>query len=432
MKSSMKLSLVTVLLVLSGSAIAQTEVPVNEYKITVNQAVEYAISGNLSLRQSQIQLESSQRAKDNSWNSLLPNIRGSASYSNNLSQSTASQSLTLSANANFALSPALYTAVNGARLNYENQLIAFENAKRTLEKNVRSTYYSLLYQQANLSLLESNVTSTKNQYNTNLRKYNVGALPRLDVLTAQYNYQNAESTLASQKLNFENSKNSFKQLLGIPFDAELVLDGSLDDFLNIGEISLEGIQTASANVKTLEKQLEIAENSLLATRFSAWGPSITAGISYSYAGNDRTGDWAFADNGPNLSLGASIPLDGYLPWSSGSQSIQNQKANVANLELQLESAKLTQQMNIQMYLNQVNLERSNISLRQQSISVAQQTYSMTVDAYNRGSKDLLALQTSSNNLLQAKVNLQLEAYNMANALLNLEDVAGIPFGTLGK
>ena len=85
----------------------------------------------------------------------------------------------------------------------------------------------------------------------------------------------------------------------------------------------------SNTVAGLEKQLEMAEMSLLATRFSAYGPSLSAGISYTYAGKDMNeGEFVWGDNGPNLSVSASIPLDGFLPWSSGAQSIVNQKEKI--------------------------------------------------------------------------------------------------------
>ncbi len=405
-----------------------------KYNLTVDDAVDFAIKGNLSLKQSQLSLDQAKRASDNSWNSLIPSIRGSASYSNDLSSSSTGQSVSVGASANFSLTPSIYTSIQNALLSYQQQEITYDEAKRTVELSVRKAYYSLLYQKSYISLLESEVTSSRTQYNTNQRKYNAGALARLDVLSAQYAYQNAQTSLASQQNSYTNSLNSFKQILGLPVDAEVTLEGSLDAFLTVGDISLEGLEIKSNSVKSLEKQLEMADMNLLATRFSAYGPSLSAGITYTYSGSNRAGDGSFdwGAGGPSLSVSASIPLDGFLPWSSGSQSVQNQKENIENLNLQLENAKQNQLMNIQNYLSQIELEKSNISLRQKSITIAQQTYSLSLDAYNKGTKDIIALQSAQNDLLSAKVNLQLEAYNMAVALLNLEDAAGLEYGTLEK
>lgn len=435
MSFAKKLALLGIVLLLHGFAFGQIkEGELKKYQLTVDQAVELAIQGNLSLKQSQLALDQAKRSRDYSWNSLVPSIRGSASYNNDLSSTAAgSQSISLGLQASFALTPSIYTTIQNAVLSYQQQEITFDSAKRSVEMSVRKAYYSLLYQKSYISLLESEVTSSRNQYNTNQRKYNAGALARLDLLSAQYAYQNAQTNLATQQNAYANALNSFKQILGLPVDAEITLEGSLDSFLNLGPVSLEGIEVKSNTVAGLEKQLEMAEMSLLATRFSAYGPSLSAGISYTYAGKDMNeGEFVWGDNGPNLSVSASIPLDGFLPWSSGAQSIANQKEKIENLNFQLENAKQNQLMNIQSYLNQIELERSNIALRQQSITIASQTYKLTQDAYNQGTKDILSLQSAQNSLLSARVNLQLEAYNMAVVVLNLEDALGLPYGTFGK
>jgi outer membrane protein TolC len=435
MSFAKKLALLGIVLLLHGFAFGQIkEGELKKYQLTVDQAVDLAIQGNLSLKQSQLALDQAKRSRDYSWNSLVPSIRGSASYNNDLSSTAAgSQSISLGLQASFALTPSIYTTIQNAVLSYQQQEITFDSAKRSVEMSVRKAYYSLLYQKSYISLLESEVTSSRNQYNTNQRKYNAGALARLDLLSAQYAYQNAQTNLATQQNAYANALNSFKQILGLPVDAEITLEGSLDSFLNLGPVSLEGIEVKSNTVAGLEKQLEMAEMSLLATRFSAYGPSLSAGISYTYAGKDMNeGEFVWGDNGPNLSVSASIPLDGFLPWSSGAQSIANQKEKIENLNFQLENAKQNQLMNIQSYLNQIELERSNIALRQQSITIASQTYKLTQDAYNQGTKDILSLQSAQNSLLSARVNLQLEAYNMAVVVLNLEDALGLPYGTFGK
>ena len=128
----------------------------------------------------------------------------------------------------------------------------------------------------------------------------------------------------------------------------------------------------------------------------------------------------------------SVPLDGWLPWSTGAQSIASRQDAIATLKLQLENAKTTVAANTQSYLRKIQQCKASISLRQTSIDLAQKTYDMTLTAYNHGTKDLMSLQTASDNLLQAKVNLMSEAYTLASAILDLENIVGVDFGTLNK
>jgi len=397
-------------------------------ELTVDNAVQRAVQGNIGLKENAITLNAYKRASDYSWNSVSPTITAAAGYSNPNTSDTSS--FYLRGSVNVGLSASLYTAIQTAKLNYEKGQLDYDSAVRTVELSVRKSYNALLYEQENNNLLERNVASAKKQYESNLAKYNSGALSQLDVLNTQVTYQNSQLSLASAKVNWENDMATFKQLLGIPLETNITLNGSLQDILKTSDITLDGITQKSSTVISLEKQIEIAETALTATRFSAYGPSVSLGWSYQPTTTSLdTSTWN--DNG-SLSIGVSIPLDGWLPWSTGAQSIAFRQDAIATLKLQLENAKTTVAANTQSYLRKIQQCKASISLRQTSIDLAQKTYDMTLAAYNHGTKDLMSLQTASDNLLQAKVNLMSEAYTLASAILDLENIVGVDFGTLNK
>jgi outer membrane protein len=228
---------------------------------------------------------------------------------------------------------------------------------------------------------------------------------------------------------------SFKQLLNMDLGTEITLSGSLDDVLALGSVTLgsaklDDLVEKSLSVASLEKQVESARNSLTASRFSAYGPTINAG--WTYQPTIKSSDTSNAADSGSLTLSATIPLDGWLPWSTGSDNVATANDTVKNLELQLENAKTTAKVNIQNYSRQIDQAQSTIQSLQANINLAQQSYDMTLEAYNHGTKDLLSLQTASDSLLQAKVSLKSEAYTLIKAVLNLENTSGVPFGTLGK
>ncbi len=399
--------------------------------LTVDQAVDYAIEGNLSLKQDSISLSAAERAKKYSWNSVSPSINATASLSKTLGSDNPT-SISVGGAINIGLSPSLYTSIQSAKISYEQEKISYETAQRTIELNVRTAFYSLLYEKENIKLLNDNMTNAQRQYNQNLAKYNRGTLSSLDVLTAQVSYQSAQLSYESALITYQNDISSFKQTIGLDQTTEVELSGSLEDILNIGEISLDNVEQKSSTIESLEKQLELAENALLATRFSAWGPTITAGYSYTVTGNTDTGLKPQDDYLGMVSLGATIPLDGFLPWSTGAQSIATQKDTIEKLKLQIEDAKTTQELTVQTYMNQIKQTQSNITLRKSSVDLAKRTYDMTVDAYNHGTKDLLTLQTAANSMLSEQVNLMSDAYSLISTILKLEDAIGVPFGELIK
>ena len=212
-----------------------------------------------------------------------------------------------------------------------------------MELDVRKNYYSLLYKIEEISLKEKSLETSKNQYESNLAKYKRGTLSRLDVLSAQVSYQNDQLELKSLNAEMENSIASFKRLVGLPQETKISLSGSFENILNLKNISIEGMELNSFSVESLQKQIDSSKNSLLASRFTAYGPSLSASYSYNYSSIDDGGsNWD--DNG-TLSLQASIPLDGFLPWSNSSLNIQSKKDSVKSLELELEDAKVSLEVN---------------------------------------------------------------------------------------
>ncbi|MBR1910986.1 MAG: TolC family protein [Treponema sp.] len=411
----------------------------NAVTLTVDDAVDHALEGNLSIKQSDIALRTSQRAKTFSWNSVAPSVSVNAQISKSLPATgllkndadySKDPTISIGGSVNMKLHPSVGTTVKGASLNYEKQQLDYNTAVRTVELNVRETFYGILFEQENISLLEKNLETAKEIYGSNVTKYNKGLLPRLDVLNSQLSYQNAKTSLESAKVTLENDKSVFKQLLGLDLDTDITLDGSLDDILSIDDISIDELSNHSSEVASIEKEIQIANNNLLAARLSAYGPTLSG--SYSYNLNKSLSDGADWMHGGTLSVGVSIPLDGFMPWSSGVQSIANQKDNIESLKLKLENAKLSLKINCQSYMNKINQLQSTISLRRQSIDYAKQSYDLTLDAYNNGKKDILTLQNASDSLFQARVNLKSEAYSLIKVILELENTIGVPFGTLSK
>ena len=134
----------------------------------------------------------------------------------------------------------------------------------------------------------------------------------------------------------------------------------------------------------------------------------------------------------NYSLGLSIPLDGYMPWSSGALSVANQKANLEKLKLSLEDSKTSLAIKIRSSYNTIKQAQTQLDMYEKNVTLMQRTYDMTLAAYNAGSKDLLSLQTAADNLAGAKNTLQNQRYTIISAILDLENTLGVPFGTLGE
>ena len=401
----------------------------NIRKLTVDDAVILAADNNISLQRQRISLNTLEKKKDTSWNGISPSLSASGNMSIPFEENS-KMSYSISASASLNFTPSLFSAIKTAKLNYENGVTSYENAVRTVELNVRKVFCNLLYTKENIQLQERKLETAKSLYESNLAKYNRGQLSELDLLNSQYNYESTIPTLQSLQINYDNSIATFKQTLGLNQSEEIELVGNIEDFLNIGKIEInKNIEEVPA-VKTILANMELAKTQLLATRFSAWGPSLSASYSYGKSGNFESSDLRTTGNALSLSL--RIPLDGFLPWSNGALSIANQKANLQDLELQLKEKKESTELEIQNSIKKIEQAQAQLNVLENNVELAQKRYNMTLTAYNHGSKDLLTLQNASDALMTARDNLSSQKIKIFSAILDLENTLGVPFGTLGK
>lgn len=400
----------------------------NVKKITVDDAVILAADNNINLHRQKLSLDLTEKKNKYSWNGISPSVSLTGSMNKPIEQDEFSYSFSGSVSLRFT--PSLYTSIKAAKLNFESGKTSYEEAVRSIELNVRKLFYSLLYTQETIVLQNRNMETAKKRYYNNKERYNRGQLSELDLIQSQYSYESLLPNIESSMIAYENSIASFKQLLGIPQNQSVELVGKLEDAIPPDTFSIDLDIEEIPSVKKIEKQIEAAKNQLLATRFSAWGPTLSASYSYGKSGTKDSDE--LMTNGNVISLNVSIPLDGYLPWSNGALSVESQKASLADLELQLENEKTTVQLTIQNSMKNIMQKQSQMDLIKRNVEIAQKSYDMTLTAYNHGSKDLMTLQNSADSLKTAQLNLQSQIYNLISAVLDLENTLGLPFGTLGN
>ena len=180
--------------------------------------------------------------------------------------------------------------------------------------------------------------------------------------------------------------------------------------------------------RSRKNKLELAKTAVLASRLNAYAPTLSAGYRIQ---RSKTGNADAVDSG-TLSASVTIPLDSLFPWSSSAQNVASAKDSVENIELQIEDAKTSLKVSTDSYLRSIAQSKSSITSLQASVNLAKETYDMTLTAYQRGSKDLLSLQNALDDVLAAQVNLKSEVYSLISSILELENVIGVPFGTLIK
>ena len=395
--------------------------------LTLEECISLAKENNLSIKVHKNTLNDLKRKNETSWNSVSPSIKGEAAFQDDFVNKT--ESFAISGSLGLTLSTNLYSTIKGAKLNYENGLLTYNQAVKQIEMSVWKTFYDLIYKTEYFSFQSQNLLTAKKNYEQNLEKFKNGKISELDVMSSRVSYEQKKPVLEEARIDLTNNLELFKNIIGVDFDDEIKLDGSLDFLLELKDIKLPPKENPSPDVQAAKFAVEIAENNLLAQRFSSYSPVITGTYKYGQALNIDNSLW---NEISSLSVGVSIPLDSYLPWSSSAVSINSKKESLESAKLNLEDAEKSIRVNTENALRKINQIISMLEVSKETVALAKKTYEMTETAYNYGKTDFLTLQNASDNVLNAEVSLKNQAKTLMETLLDTEYLLGLEFGTILK
>lgn len=401
-------------------------------------AVRLALESNLSLKSGRIELGKAERARNSTWNSLLPSIDASATLTRSNEEPAvpglSPWNMALQVEASLPLGLAKLSSVRATILDYESGRIDYETAERQLERDVRKAFYALLLSRESIRLAERRLETAERQYQNALKNYQAGNAPKLDALTAQVAAENLKPELEDQRVSYASALMSFQLLLGLEPGGELSLKGEIEaeprsfDPAELCRTCLDG----RLDIRRLEKQVQIKENDKRLKDRSAYTPTLTASASYAPAANDpfaskRSGDWT--DNGL-LTLSVSIPLDGFVPGSADQVASAAARDEVEIARIALRQARQKAEAEIKSAI--LGLEKSLRAMDALALNVtrAREALDLTETSYRAGALNLLEVQSASDELQKAELLLLKEKYNYLSGLIDLSYALNITLGDL--
>jgi outer membrane protein TolC len=417
MKRSLPLCVILIILCFT-EARGQTVLP--QSNLTVDEAVRIALDNNLELRRSTLEAAGKKRASDRSWNSLLPSLSASAGISHPgsltgpVSPERNEWTPGLSLSASLSVTTAVIENIKKARADYEAGLLSHELAKQELELQVRKLFYQILLLQANKELMSQSLESARARYEESRALAGVGQASRLDELSARVDLENQRPQARSAETAYANALDSFKAVLGIAQETNLLLQGSLeyDGTVAAGENSGGDFLEAAAlrqGIKALEAQ-----------RKAAWHEAYMPNLRFSWNANPLYSNEAWNDSNGSFSITLGINIDNFLPWSAAKTQIDTLDDSIQSSQLQLAESLRSREDRIRQYERTINQSRETIEALTLNVELAESTYEMYGEAYRQGAADYQSLRNAGDSLLQAKYQVQQEYYNFIAAALDLD------------
>lgn len=443
--------------------------------LTVEDAVNYALKNNQSLKSAAIDLEIKKRANSNSWNTFLPSasLSGTLARSNDIdtikssiessaafpaflqgastpyglegglkaveqvdsskliddmygSEETALWHPVGSLSFSWAFNAAMLKSISATKKQYEAGLISWEQSVRETEVNIKKMFYGILLAQENLKIQKESMRNAEARWHQAEINYRNGTVPRLSVLNSQVTYENMKPTILSAENSLKQTKETFGFLLGLPYGTKIDLTGTIETSyvdVNADELFKKYVEQNN-EIKSLKKNIELIKTGIDATYLSTFTPSLAVSFGLQPTVSNITKNWFDKDNyseGGNLTITLAYSnLFDMLPWSSNMQKLKDSKQQLAQAEIGLEQLYQNAEIEVHKLCDNLTVSRANIEAMRNNVTLAQEAYDSTLKAYNNGTQELLAVRDSESSLNQARLGLMNENYNYISAVLDLE------------
>lgn len=443
--------------------------------LTVEDAVNYALKNNQSLKSAAIDLEIKKRANSNSWNTFLPSasLSGTLARSNDIDtikssiesaatfpaflQGVASSGVVQgglaaveqvdsskiiddmygseeaalwhpvgSLSFSWAFNAAMLKSISATKKQYEAGLISWEQSVRETEVNIKKMFYGILLAQENLKIQKESMRNAEARWHQAEINYRNGTVPRLSVLNSQVTYENMKPTILSAENSLKQTKETFGFLLGLPYGTKIDLTGTIETSyvdVNADELFKKYVEQNN-EIKSLKKNIELIKTGIDATYLSTFTPSLAVSFGLQPTVSNITKNWFDKDNyseGGNLTITLAYSnLFDMLPWSSNMQKLKDSKQQLAQAEIGLEQLYQNAEIEVHKLCDNLTVSRANIEAMRNNVTLAQEAYDSTLKAYNNGTQELLAVRDSESSLNQARLGLMNENYNYISAVLDLE------------
>ena len=404
--------------------------------ITLDQALEIALSESNTVKIADMTVEKSGYAKKGSYASLYPNVNVSSSYQRTLLKQVMvmdmggqameikvgrDNNISASASASMPLVNApLWESLKLSALDVELAVEQARSSKVSLVSQVKQAFYGVLLAKESLAVVKQVRENAQANYEKTMQRYNVGKASELEKLRAQVNVMNADPNVSSAENAVLLATWQLKAVMGLNLEQEIKAVGDLKDYtqqLLTPYVSEDNISNNSSLLQ-LDIQDRMLESNIRMQK-KQYLPTLAASINYNYSamGDDEL-RW-FPSSTAAVSL--NIPVfDGFQKH----YAIKQSKINKDMLSMQREDTERQIRIAIRNYNDRIALCVKNYTAANATVEIAQKSYEISSKMYEVGKATLVELNDAQLALQQAQLTQAQAIYEFMVAKASLDELIG--------
>jgi len=417
---------------------------------TLEQCVAHALENNISIKQSELELESTDIDKLVAVGNFLPTLNTNANGAKNtgLSLNPTNNQLenmtfgTASGAINVGLN--LFDGLRNvrqlqrAKLSKLSAQYRLDQMKDDIALMVANSYLQVLLNKANLEVARSQNEVTQEQFQRTSDLVEAGAIPHGDLLEIQATDASEKQRIAVAENTVRISLISLAQLLLIKDysnfdiaeeDYDIVEDGIAA--LEVEEI-IENAQATRSEVKIAEQSVSLAKKDIQIAK-GAYYPTVSAFFGYNtrYANNDPLNHTFIEQLSLNDGIGYGVQLN--IPVFNGFTvrgNVRRNEINLRNSEYLLEQAKLDLESNV--YQAYVDAKGSRKAYDAAVVALESQelAYQYAKDRYDVGLTNAFDFSQSKLRYDNSKIEVNRTKFEYIFKLKVLELYFGVPASEL--
>lgn len=442
--------------------------PTDTTCITLEQALQIALSENTSVKIADKEVERTQYAKKGTYASLFPQVDGSASFQRTIEKQVMYMDFDMSSltggsegetggtesgstggsgssadglevgrwntfSTGITASMPLFNAQlwESLKISGQDVELAVEKARSSrleMVTQVKQAYFQVLFAKESAKVYKEVYDNALANYEKIKLRYDVKSASELDLARSL-------TTLANAIPNMYDSQNAvtlalwqLKAVMGVDLDLNIDTEGELHDYadeMNIlyreDELSLEH----NSSLRQLAIQAEQLASSVKSAQY-AYLPSLSVGFAYQYSA--MANDFEFSNYRwtPYSYVGFTLSI----PIFSGGKRLNNvRSAKVQATELDLQRVETERQLKISIRQNINSMESAMRSFEaaDKALESARKSYDITLASYEVGGSTYTDLSDAQLALTQASLTAGQAIYNYLTAKASLEGVLGNDF-----
>ena len=440
-----RIKLVKLVMAVIGAIVLATPLRAQDtLQLTLDKALEIALSESLTLKVADMEIKKSEYAKKGTYSALFPQIDFSFNYQRSIKKQTmymGDQSFQIGRNNTWTtgfsaemplVNVSLWKSLQITGMNVELAIEKAKSSKEDLIDQVQQAFYTALLAKDSYNVYKENYDNAVRNYEEVKSKYANDRTSKFEVIRSEVTMQNAETSVYDSQNSIILAEWKLKALLGIDLQIPIVCFGNLIDYK---ETLAEYVDpNASIENNSTIKQLEIQERILEKTykmQIAKYYPTLYLSLNYQWMAmseNFKFSQYIWSPYSTGA-IGITIPI-----FSGGKRyhDVKQAKVQMEQLALQKEDAIRNLEVGVKQAVNSMETCLKQYNAANKSLEGAQLGYEIALKRYEIGSGTLLELQDSQLALLRSKLTLNQAIYSYMMAKSSLEKVLGTSLSKMEK